>query len=440
MIPVNHNDTAHTMELLTMAIKSVYASVYFKSSKDYIAATSNVIDEEKMGIVLQEVCGSDYEHHYYPTFSGVARSINFYPIAPEKPEDGIAKIAYGLGKYIVDGGLSLRFSPKYPNKILQLSSAKTALKETQKHFFALDMNDEKFTASTNDAVNLLKIPVKDVDNDPSLKHLMSVYDYDNDVLRDGMGFKGKGKKVLTFAGVLQHKSFPLAEILRELLEIGQNEMNLPIEIEFAVNMHDIKKHPHVFNLLQIRPIVESDQDTEIEIDEVVEEKTIVCSKTALGNGVFPNLCDLVYVKPECWDASRSSDIAMKVEELNASFLEQKLNYVLIGPGRWGSSDPWLGIPVKWAQISEARVIIESGLENYRIDPSQGTHFFQNLTSFRVGYMTINPFMNDGFYNTRYLSELPAIYEDDMIRHVRFEKPMVIKIAGKSNRGIILKPE
>ncbi len=437
MIPVNHNDTAHTMELLTIAIKSVYASVYFKSSKAYIAATSNVIDEEKMGIVLQEVCGSAYGNRYYPTFSGVARSINFYPIAPEKHEDGIAKIAYGLGKYIVDGGLSLRFSPKYPHKILQLSSAKMALKETQKHFFALDMNDENFTASTNDAVNLLKIPVKDVDNDSSLKHLMSVYDYDSDMLRDGMSYKGK--KVLTFAGVLQHRSFPLAEILQELLEIGQSEMNLPIEIEFAVNMHDLKKRLHVFNLLQIRPIVESDQDTEIEIDEADEKNTIVCSKTALGNGVFLGIYDLVYVKPDAWDASKSNYIAEKMEELNVGFRENEQNYVLIGPGRWGSSDPWLGIPVKWSQISEARVIIESGLENYRIDPSQGTHFFQNLTSFGVGYMTINPFINDGYYNTDFLGKQKAVYEDEMIKHVRFKEPMVIKIDGRSNKGIILKP-
>jgi len=439
MIPVNHDDTAHTMELLTIAIKSVYASVYFRSSKAYIAATANVIDEEKMGIVLQEVCGSEYDNLYYPTFSGVARSINFYPIAPEKPEDGIAKIAYGLGKYIVDGGLSLRFSPKYPKKILQLSSAKSALKETQKHFFALDMDDQNFKASTNDAVNLLQIPVKDVNNDSSLKHLMSVYDYESDMLRDGLNYKGKGKKVLTFAGVLQHKSFPLAEILSDMLEIGQKEMNLPIEIEFAVNLNDLKEQPHVFNLLQIRPIVESDQDSDIEIDEVDPEKTIVCSKTALGNGKFPGIYDLVYIKPESFDPARSNEIALKMEELNASFREDQINYVLIGPGRWGSSDPWLGIPVKWSQISEARVIIESGLENYRIDPSQGTHFFQNLTSFRVGYMTINPFINDGFYNTEYLDKQKVQYEDDIIRHIRFDAPMEIKIDGKTNRGIILKP-
>ncbi len=435
MIPVNRNDLAHTMEILTMAIKSVYASVYFRSSKAYIEATANVIDEEKMGIVLQEVCGSIYDDMYYPTISGIARSINFYPIAPEKPEDGIAKIAYGLGKYIVDGGLSLRFSPKYPKKILQLSTDAMALKETQRYFFALDMDDKNFTASTNDAVNLKKVQVKDINNDPSLKHLVSVYDYNNDMLRDGM--HGKGKRLMTFAGVLKHDSFPLAHILEDLLEIGQKEMNLPIEIEFAVNMSEDKAHQHVFNLLQIRPIVDTDQASDIRIEELDESVTVVSSNTALGNGNFPGIRDVVYVKPESWDAARSKEIALKVEALNSSFRKEGRNYVLIGPGRWGSTDSWLGIPVKWSQISEARVIIESGLENYRIDPSQGTHFFQNLTSFRVGYMTINPYINEGFYNLDLLGKQKVISEDELVRHVRFDQPLTIKIDGKSNKGVIM---
>ncbi|MEX0987295.1 MAG: PEP/pyruvate-binding domain-containing protein [Bacteroidales bacterium] len=435
MIPVNKNDRAYTMEILTMAIKSVYASVYFKSSKAYIEATANVIDEEKMGIVLQEVCGSPYGDMYYPTLSGIARSINFYPIAPEKPEDGIAKIAYGLGKYIVDGGLALRFSPNYPNKILQLSSNSLALKETQRYFYALDMDEKKFTASTNDGINLLKVNVRNIKEDPSLKYVVSVYDYNNDILRDGI--HGKGKKLLTFAGILQHNTFPLADILKDLLEIGQKEMNLPIEIEFAVNMSNNKEKRHVFNLLQIRPIVESDQASDIRIDELDESKTVISSNTALGNGIFPGIRDFVYINPETWDAAKSKKVAKKMDELNAGFRAGNLNYVLVGPGRWGSADPWLGIPVKWAQISEARVIIESGLENYRIDPSQGTHFFQNLTSFRVGYMTINPYIQDGFYNLGILAKQKVIYEDDLIRHVRFTHPLNIKIDGKSNRGVIL---
>jgi len=469
MIPVSKEDPSRTMELLTSAIKSVYASVFFKESKAYIEATSNVIDEEKMGIVLQEVCGTQHGDHYYPTISGVARSINFYPIAPEKLEDGIAKVAYGLGKYIVDGGISLRFSPSYPKKILQLSSSKLMLRDTQKQFYALKLKEGSYHVSTDDAVNLARIKIGDAEGDRAYRHVASVYDYQSDVVRDGLNYEGK--KIVTFAGILQHETFPLAAIVKELLEIGQREMNLPIEIEFAVNMDVPKGFPYIFNFLQIRPIVETDQSSVIDMDQVVPEETILYSVSALGNGEFTGIRDIVYVKPESWDSAHSQAIAERMEEVNMGFKKhlrtesgsskiaagrgsakgkrQKVDgsdmggpgqgYVLVGPGRWGSSDPWLGIPVKWMQISEARIIVESGLENYRIDPSQGTHFFQNLTSFRVGYMTINPFIQDGYYDPSFLSELPAVYEDDYIRHVRFEEELVIRIDGRTNRGAVMKP-
>ncbi|MEN8228949.1 MAG: PEP/pyruvate-binding domain-containing protein [Bacteroidota bacterium] len=458
MIPVNKEDPSQTMELLTSAIKSVYASVYFKESKAYIEATSNVIDEEKMGIVLQEVCGTQHGDLYYPTISGVARSINFYPIAPEKPEDGIAKVAFGLGKYIVDGGISLRFSPSYPKKVLQLSSSKTMLRDTQKQYFALNLKEESYHVSTDDAVNLKRLKIGEATGDPAFRQVASVYDYQNDVVRDGINYEGK--KIITFAGILQHESFPLASILKELLEIGQQEMNLPIEIEFAVNMDVPKGYPYVFNFLQIRPIVESDQRSDIDMEKVLPEETILYSQSALGNGEFTGIRDIVYVKPENFNSANSHEIATRMEKLNAAFKERHpaggvpgdsgegssgkitnscRGYVLVGPGRWGSSDPWLGIPVKWSQISKARIIVESGLENYRIDPSQGTHFFQNLTSFRVGYMTINPFIKDGSYDPEFLDGIPAVYEDEFIRHVRFEADLVIRIDGKTNRGAVMKP-
>jgi len=437
MIPVLPHNTSRTMELLTTAIKSVYASVYFRSGKAYIEATSNVIDEEKMGIVLQEVCGTQHENRYYPSFSGVARSVNFYPIAPEKPEDGIAKIALGLGKYIVDGGLSLRFSPRYPKKILQLSNPSMALKETQKIFYALDLNEESFVPSTNDGINLLELKIKDAEDDKALRHIASVYDLQSDVIRDGLNYPGK--KLITFSGILQHDAFPLAEILQELLQIGQKEMNLPIEIEFAVNLDVEQGYPYIFNFLQIRPIVEGDQDSNIDLTDINKEQAVIYSKAALGNGYFTGLRDVVYIKPEMFDPAKNKEIALGVDHLNQHFREEKINYVLIGPGRWGSSDPWLGIPVKWPQISEARVIVESGLDNYRIDPSQGTHFFQNLTSFRVGYMTINPYIGEGSYDIAYLNSLPAVYEDEYIRHVHFGEPLNIMIDGKTNTGVILKP-
>jgi CheY-like chemotaxis protein len=446
MIPVNKSDPASTMELLTSAIKSVYASVYFKESKAYIEATSNVIDEEKMGIVLQEVCGTMKGNCYYPTISGVARSINFYPIEPEKAHDGIAKVAYGLGKYIVDGGVSLRFSPAYPKKILQLSDSKMMLRDTQKQFYALNLNEDSYHVSTDDAVNLVRHKIEHAAGgsasgaafDPALRHVASVYDYQSDVVRDGLNYEGK--KIITFAGILQHGTIPLAEIVKELLEIGEDEMNLPIEIEFAVEMDVPKGRPYVFNFLQIRPIVDTDQSSDIDMDVVKPEETILYSKSALGNGEFTGLRDLVYVKPENWDAAASKEIATIMDKLNSGFRDNKLGYVLVGPGRWGSSDPWLGIPVKWSQISAARIIVESGLENFRIDPSQGTHFFQNLTSFRVGYMTINPFIGDGSYDTAFLDGVEAVYEDKYVRHVRFADPLEILIDGKTHRGAVMNPE
>jgi CheY-like chemotaxis protein len=436
MIPMAESDHALAMRMLTNAIKSVYASVYFKSSKAYMSATSNVIDEEKMGIILQEVSGSRYGGRYYPTFSGVARSINFYPIKPEKPEDGIANIAFGLGKYIVDGGVSLRFSPKYAKKVLQLSSPEIILRDTQKTFFALDMDPERFVTSTDDSVNLQRLKIRDAEEDNSLKQVASVYDLENHIIRDGYNYDGK--KVITFSNILNHGAFPLAEILQSLLAIGQKEMNLPIEIEFAVNLNVPDGAPKVFHFLQIRPIVDNDQSSSIDIEQVKKEDTIILSNSALGNGVFDWMSDLVYIKPDSFDPAHSERMAISVEKINSSLREEKKNYVLIGPGRWGSSDPWLGIPIKWPQISEARVIVESGLEKYRIDPSQGTHFFQNLTSFGVGYMTINPYIKDGFYDIAYLKEQEAFFEDDYVRHIRFKTPLLIMIDGKTNRGVIYK--
>ena len=437
MVPVLKSDASRTMELVTTAIKSVYASVYFKSSKAYIEATTKVIDEEKMGIVLQEVCGSKRDNLFYPTLSGVARSINFYPIDPETSDDGIAKIAYGLGKYIVDGGVSLRFSPRYPKKILQLSSTQAMLRDTQKSFVALNLEEKSFKVSTDDSVNLLNLKIKDAEGDKAFRYVASVYDYHSDIVRDGLNYKGK--KIITFSNILQHESFPLAEILQELLEIGQREMNLPIEIEFAANLSAEKGEPIIFNFLQIRPIVDTDQGPQITIESLKIEETILYSEAALGNGLFKDVFDIVYIRPDNFNAAKSKEIAIRVEEINEMLKKEDRGYVLIGPGRWGSSDPWLGIPTAWNQISAARVIVESGLKDYRIDPSQGTHFFHNLTSFHVGYMTINPFINEGYYDYAFLETLPAVSEDQFVRHVRVEEELVIKIDGKTNRGVVLKP-
>ncbi|RLD38709.1 MAG: phosphoenolpyruvate synthase [Bacteroidetes bacterium] len=437
MIPNLPENPDKMIQMLSLAIKSVYASAYFKSSKAYMTATSNLIDEEKMSIVFQEVTGSSHENVFYPSFSGVARSINFYPIEPEKPEDGIANIAIGLGKQIVEGGQTLRFSPKYPKKILQLSSPDQALRETQKEFYALDLNPKSFFASTDDGVNIKYIRVRDINSEWGMDKLMSTYDFQNNIIREGTGHKGK--KIVTFANILKHNTFPLAEILSDILDIGEREMNTPIEIEFAVNFNKTLKDPSVFNILQIRPIVSQKEYISKDLSSIKKEDTLIYSKSALGNGVISDLHDFIFVKPETFDASKSTEIAEHINEINKRLTDEERYYILIGPGRWGSKDSWLGIPVKWPYISNARIIVESGLENYRIDPSQGTHFFQNLTSFRVGYFTINPFIDDGYYDLDYLNKMPVYYEDEFIKHIRFEEALRAEIDGKNTLGVVYKP-
>ncbi len=430
-------DNKSMVRMLSNAIKGVYASVYYKSSKSYMNATSNVIDEEKMGIIIQEVCGTQHGNLFYPTMSGVARSVNFYPIGNEKVEDGMVRIGFGLGKLIVEGGLSLRFSPKYPRKVLQLSSPDMALKSTQKEFYALDLAKERFTFSTDDGLNLKKLPVTEAADLSEFKYIASTYDYESHMIRDGAF--GKGKKVITFSQILNNRLFPLSDILNDLLRIGQEEMRNQVEIEFAVDFSQERQGVVFFNALQIRPIVENDATLGTDLGDISDDDAIIVSNSAMGNGVITDVCDVVFVKPESFDPAQTKKIASDLEDLNNKFIKEDRYYVLIGPGRWGSQDPWLGVPVKWPQISQAKVIVESGLENFRVDPSQGTHFFQNLTAFRVGYFTINPFIQDGYYDIDFLKNQPPVYEDKIIRHVRFDAPLHIAIDGRHTKGVVLKP-
>jgi len=436
MVP-NTNDKALMLSMLIQAIKSVYASVFFKASKAYMVATSNVIDEEKMGIILQEVCGNQHGQYFLPTLSGVARSINFYPIGAEKPEHGIAAVGYGLGKLIVDGGVSLRFSPQFPKKILQISQPNMALRETQKIFYALDMRPESFTPSTDDGVNITRLNIDEAKEYPDFAHVASTYSHEDGSINDGVW--GNGKKLVTFASVLKYNTFPLASILKDLLEVGQKEMNCPVEIEFAANLNVPKGMPAIFNLLQIRPIVESELSDDFPWEETSLDESIIYSESALGHGRVLNIQDIVYVKPSKFDPSQTKIIAQEVDDINQLYMKAKRNYVLVGPGRWGSSDPWLGIPIKWSQISEARVIVESGLPDFRVDPSQGTHFFQNLTSFRVGYLTVNPYIKDGIFDVEYLDNLPSYHETEHIRCIRFDSELPIHIDGKNNKGVVFRP-
>ena len=431
-------DKYDMLRTLSDAIKAVYASVFYRDSKAYMTATSNLIDQEKMAIVLQEVVGNRYNDRFYPTISGVARSLNFYPIGNEKAEDGIANIALGLGKYIVDGGQTLRFSPRHPHNILQMSTMDFALRETQTRFYALDLKNLADQISVDDSFNLLRLNLKDADADGSLKFIVSTYDPYDQVIRDG--YYPGGRKILSFVNVLQHEVFPLADTLDQILHVGQDEMGRPIEIEFAVNIDPQNPGFATFYLLQVRPIVDNKEVMEEDLTLVEQEDTILTSTSVLGHGIVTDVQDIIYVKTGAFCSSNNQSIAYDIEKMNRQFTGEEKNYVLVGPGRWGSSDSWLGIPVKWPHISNARVIVECGLENYRVDPSQGTHFFQNLTSFGVGYFTINPFKGDGWFDEGYLNSLPAVEETEYLRHVRFDKPVVIKMDGKKSLGVVLKPE
>lgn len=432
MIPFME-DKYEMLRMLSDAIKGVYASVFYKDSKAYMQATSNVIDQEKMAVILQEVVGTQYGDRYYPAISGVARSINYYPINDELAEEGTVSLALGLGKYIVDGGLTLRVCPYHPHQVLQTSEMEIALRETQTRFYALDLKNTGQNFSLDDGFNLLKLHVKDAEADGALNYIASTYDPYDMVIRDGI-YPG-GRKVITFANILQHDVFPLARLLQLAQKYGQGEMRRPVEIEFAVNFNANNK-TGVFYLLQIRPMVDMKADLDEDLNLIPEDKLILKSENSLGHGVMDDICDIIYVKTDGYTASNNQLIAYEIEKLNKKFLDEGKHYVLVGPGRWGSSDIWLGIPVKWPNISAARVIVEAGLTNYRVDPSQGTHFFQNLTSFGVGYFTINAFMNDGIYNQDYLNSLPAVEETKFLRWVRFEKPLTVKMDGKKKIGVV----
>ena len=446
------DDKYEMLRMLACAIKSVYASVYYRDSKAYMTATQNVIDQEKMAVILQEVVGRNYGDLYYPTFSGVLRSLNYYPIGDETAEEGIASLALGLGKYIVDGGQTLRVSPYHPHQVLQTSEMETALRDTQTRFYALDMSHVGDDCKVDDGFNIKKVRVKQADQDGSLNYIASTYDPIDGVIRDGI-YEG-GRKIISFCGVLQQGIFPLPELLQMAQKLGADEMKRPVEIEFACNLYRKEGSSQVqgdFYLLQIRPIVDSKQVLDEDLQQIPDEQCLLRSYNSLGHGISEDVIDVVYVKmDDNFTAANNPMIARDIERINQRFLNGDFktasedgdtgnSYVLIGPGRWGSSDYWLGIPVKWPHISAARVIVEAGLKNYHVDPSQGTHFFQNLTSFGVGYFTINTYTGDGLLQKDMLDAMPAVEETDYVRHVRFARPLKIMMDGKKQTGVVMLP-
>ena len=445
MIPYS-DDKYVRLAMLSNAIKAVYASVYYQGSKDYMTATSNVIDQEKMAVILQEVVGQSYGKRYYPTISGVARSVNYYPIGDERAEEGTVSLALGLGKYIVDGGTSLRVCPSHPHQVLQMSETDIAMRDTQTTFYALEENTPSASPKVDDAFNLTKLRVRDAEGDGSLQWISSTYDPIDQCIYDGY-YEGRNRKIISFAGVLQNGVWPLPEILRHILKMGQEAMQRPVEIEFACNIHPDRSGE--FYLLQIRPMVDNRMELKEDLREIPDQDCLLRSHNAIGHGIFTDIQDIVYVKtkPDAtpqndtdsqpYSPSMNTIIADEIEKINRSLLESDRKCLLIGPGRWGSSDPWLGIPVKWPHISSAQVIVEAGLESFQVDPSQGTHFFQNLTSLGVGYLTIAPFRGDGIYDEDTLNQMPAYQSTAHVRHIRLNTPLTIKIDGMKKEAIII---
>ena len=434
MIPHTENEDQQ-LRLLSKAIKSVYASVYFASSRGYITATANVLSEEKMAIVLQEICGSEDRGYYFPTFSGVARSVNFYPIGYEAPEDGVAKVALGLGKAVVDGDQVLRFSPKYPRNVLQTSTPELVMTETQQAMYALDLQPDKFKTSVDDAVNLDRIPVTDCGAFRNFSRVVSTYDYENQRMVDSPA--PAGPKFVTFAHILKYNTFPLADILNELLDITQKEVKCGVEIEFAANLDVGPDSPAIFNVLQVRPISADGLDAEVDWNDIDTDGALVSSGSAIGPGWIQGVHDIVYLKEAAFDVLKTREMATELKTLNAQMRQEGRNYVLVGYGRWGSSIPSLGVPVQWSDISEARAIVECCLENFRVDPSQGTHFFQNMTSFNAGYVNVNPYAREGeCFDAARLDAMPAAFETEYLRQVHFDEELKICIDGRTGKALI----
>ena len=436
MIPRTENEDQQ-LRLLSKAIKSVYASVFYASSRSYISATANVISEEKMAIILQEICGSEDQGYYFPTLSGVARSVNFYPIGHEKAEEGIVKVAFGLGKAVVDGDLVLRFSPKYPKHVLQTSTIEQTMTETQKSMFALNLKPEKFTTSIDDSVNLERIDVAGCEKFRNLKYVVSTFDLENQRMVDSA--YPQGPRFITFAQMLKYKTFPLAEIVDELLDIARKEMKCGVELEFAADLDrggNKNKLPK-FNVLQIRPISVDSRNTNVNWDEIDTQGSIILSQSALGTGWIKGITDVIYLRRDKFDTAKTPKMAREVTAMNRKMQKEGRNYMLIGYGRWGSSIPSLGVPVQWGDISEAKVIVECSLEDFRVDPSQGTHFFQNLTSFNAGYINVDPYSARGdVMDFDVLDSMPAIEETEYIRHVRFESELEICIDGRNSTAMV----
>ena len=439
MIPNNHPDEAVRLRQLIQAITRVFASTFRRHSKDYIKATSYRLEEEKMAVLIQRIVGNIHDGLFYPEIAGVARSFDFYPTAPQQSADGIANVALGLGKMVMDGGVGVRFCPKYPDHLSQFGSVKDILRNSQHDFFALEMSETG--AAEIDELEDARVTLhslSDAERQGTLAHVASTYSVDEDAVYDGVS--RQGRRLVTLAPILKNNSFPLAEILRDTLSMATSAMGTAVEIEFAANLSPKAGRAPEFGLLQIRPLVLTAEAEDVELGDGDPQRNMCASDRVMGNGVVRDLRDVVVVDIKTFERARSRDTAEQVSALNSRLMAEGRPYVLVGVGRWGTLDPWLGIPVKWDQIAGARVIVEASFADFDVTPSQGSHFFQNITSFKVGYFTITGDTATSFIDWSWLAAQKCEEERSYARLIRFTQPLVVKMNGKLGRGVILKPE
>jgi CheY-like chemotaxis protein len=438
MLPNNRSDINDRLNNLLHAIKLVYASTYSQLAKGYIKATPYRLEEEKMAVLIQKLVGAKHGNRFYPNFSGVVRSHNFYPTPPMKASDGIAAVGLGLGRTVIEGENIVRFCPRYPRHVIQFSNVTDTLEYTQKEFYAIDVGDEMNNPGHIDESMMFKYSLDVAEKDGTLTYVGSTYSPENDTITDGLS--RSGVRVVTFAPILKNKLFPLPEILGMIMDMGSWGMNNPVEIEFAVNLNTPPAEPKEFAFLQIRPLVKSHEADELNVDDFEESQLVCQSPQVLGNGRIDDVYDIIVVDRERFDRAKSVEVAEEISKYNAEMMTLDTPYLLIGVGRWGSSDPWLGIPVTWDQICGARVIVETGIKDFKVVPSQGTHFFQNITSFMIGYFTVNSYFKGGFVDWDWLASQNARSEMLYARHIRLPKPLTVKMNGHNHKGIIIKPK
>ncbi|MFA5417976.1 MAG: PEP/pyruvate-binding domain-containing protein, partial [Bacteroidales bacterium] len=432
LLPNNHPDIHVRTQQTADAIKLVFASVYSANAMGYVKAIDYKIEDEKMAVVIQEVVGNQFDNYYYPHISGVAQSYNFYPFAHMRPDEGFAVMAVGLGRYVVDGNKAYRFSPHYPGT--EINSTKEQFRNSQVKFNAVDLNKIDLDLLEGEMAGLAELDIEVAENHGALKHCASVYNADSDIMYPGIS--KSGPRIVNFANVLRYNYIPLASTIELLLGLGRDAMGNAVEIEFAVDLEKDEQGRVSFYILQIKPLISNTMECHIDLEEEDKDSILLYSEKGMGNGIVDDVTDVIYVDLNQFDKLKTREMALEIEKLNQEMIRQKRKYILIGPGRWGTRDRWIGIPVKWHMISNARVIVETSFDDFPLDASSGSHFFHNVTSMNVGYFTVQPELSNSYINYKILDKQPLIFQGDYFKHIRFKSPVTVKMDGRKRIYLI----